>query len=137
MGGLPGRSVSKRTLAAACRVGRGSVVVVPGVIGSIGRTSVIPAIDALAAEAVDAPAHGLGPTLRLDCAVRDGDRSGAADRLVEFRPGAEGEKAQCVDTLDDRVGWTDDSYRWEVGLDPPVGRKDRFYVRHDGVGDVR
>ena len=106
------------------------MVVVAGVMRSIERTSVVPAVDALAEEGIDAPAIGLGPTLRLDRGVQDGDRSGAADRLVEFRSWAEGELAQCVDAFDHRVGGTDNSHRWEVGLDPPVGRKHWFDERH-------
>ena len=93
MGGLPGRGISERTLAAAYRVRWGSVVVVTGVVGSVKGTSAVPAVDAPTEHVVDAPTIGLGPTLRLDRSVRDGDRSGAADRLEKFRSWAEGEIA--------------------------------------------
>ena len=130
-GRVSGRNVSKKTFAAVSRVGRGSAIVVPRVLGSVGRTAVVPAVEALTAETVNPFAHRFDPTLCLDCAVRDGDRSVGVDRLEELRLEADGEMAQSINAFDDKVGWADDADRREVGFNSPVGREGWLHERHD------
>ena len=130
-GGLSSRSVSGRALAAACRSrsrsdGRNWNV------GSDGMILLVPTVDALLEEVGDAPAVGFDSPLRLDGGVRYHDRSGAADRW--FRSWTKGKVAKCVDAFDHGIGRTDDPYRWEFRLDPPIGRKDGFDVGHDERG---